>query len=572
MSSGDNSLDRLDSVNRRRFMALVGAASGVTLAGCSGGNNATNTEGDGTSGQTEAPNDAEESGTTEGSASTGGTLNVQLGGPLDNLDPHVAGLRNVFTAINRVYHKLFEPDQTLSYVPVLADGFQLTDDGNSAIIPLKEGVMFHPPYEREMVAEDVVSNFDRVNDPDTGSPRTSFFDNWEDWYAEGDYELRIDLAQPEPTVPVKLGQVGMQIISPEAIEDLGDDIRNTPVGTGPFKFEEWSTRDFIHFSAYENYFQTDLPHIDDIYFRPIEEPATAVTELETGSIQFLHAPPTDSIPNFQESSNIEVPTIQSPETRRRFHINASDWTGEGRDNGAPTQSQNIRQAIYEALDANAFLEIVENGYGETGQTVYPENSTWGIDYSPHSTAANPERARELIAESDFDTPVPLSMIGSSDLDIMRDMVRIAQDQLNQAGFEVNLQEMETAAWVERLNAFRWDLTPNWGGHSPDPALQRAERTFWTNERDVETHVPYYDTPDSNWERVFEIFEEDDGTLSSEERYELYAEQQRLICDDCVYAVLYHPLNMRAHRTSVQNYEIPATAVDDPFHRVRLTEN
>ncbi|RQG90063.1 ABC transporter substrate-binding protein [Natrarchaeobius halalkaliphilus] len=528
-------------LNRRQALTLLGGAgSAAMLAGCQ---------------------DVGDDGDDDSS-----TLHVQLGGSLDSLDPQLAGLRNTQVVVNRVVEKLFEPDIEMEMEPVLAEGYELTDDGGSVIIQLRDGVMFHPPYEREMVAEDVVYNFDRVSDPDTGSPRQDNFDNLEDWYAEGDYELRIDFEEPEAALEATLANTGMHVLSPDALEEEGD-ASSHPVGTGPFVFEEWVTRDHIHLVAHDDYRVDGVPGVEEVYFRPIEEPATAITEIQEGEIEMLHDVPLDNAGQLEDDDDIQVQFVEAPDLRFRMMVNASDNEIDGRAPGAPTQSQNIRQAIAEAINQPDFVEIAAGGHADVGQTVYPEDNVWGVDYQPFSVEADPDRAQELIEESDFDAPVELTMISASDEDDLRTLGQLAQDQLNDAGFEVNLEEMEVASWVERLNAFEWDITPNHGSHSPDPALKRFERMFWTDEE----NVPYYESPDSNADRVFEIFEEDSSELSQDERYELYAEFQRLLCDDAVYLICCHPQNAHALRTYVEDFEIHPMDMYFPIHNARLEQ-
>ena len=61
--------------------------------------------------------------------------------------------------------------------------------------------------------------------------------------AVDDYTVRFDLQKPEAPFLANLAMDFAAIVSPTAFEKLGEDFKNNPVGTGPFKFVEWKKDD-----------------------------------------------------------------------------------------------------------------------------------------------------------------------------------------------------------------------------------------------------------------------------------------------------------------------------------------
>src|SRR5690606_25594092 len=70
---------------------------------------------------------------------------------------------------------------------------------------------------------------------------------------------------------------------------------NTPIGTGPFKFDEWVKGSYIHMVKNEVYYMDGLPYVDDIYYHVIPDAASRAVAYETGKVDLL---PGGSIENF----------------------------------------------------------------------------------------------------------------------------------------------------------------------------------------------------------------------------------------------------------------------------------
>lgn len=521
-------------LDRRKFMAIAGALAGPAVAGCIGG------------GESDEDSTDDDSADEDLSVQEGGTFRAAMESPLSGLDPAYAGLWVDYAVGSLIHQQLFELDADFNLVGLLAEDTEISDDGLTWDISLREGVMFHPPYEREMVAEDVVYNFDRIADPDIGSPRAAQLQPIEDWSAVDDYTFRLELPRELASLPAWLGFMGLSVLSPDALEEEGD-AEQLPVGTGPFKFEEWQPREELRLSGFDDYWEDDVPRVDEFVLAPITEEAARVTELTTGDVHLDRTPPKDEIGSLRENDDITVDQV-SGGGYRMLWLNPTEDPDEGRSPQKPTTELQVRQAVNEAISREAMIEIVDGGFGTPTQTWYPEDSPWHVDYAPFSMEANPERAQELIQEAGFSTPLEITILSSPDDQALRGVGQVLRDNLAQAGFDPDLQELEIGTWVGRLSNREFDIAVDWSVTNLDPGTLQQN---YDQENFPRALAPVRGQHDE----LFELWEEGAQIGDTEERQEVYAELQERLADLSLNIPIHFRDRIEAYKNSVQDYEV-----------------
>lgn len=526
-------------LDRRKFMAVASALSAPALTGCLGENGDDNDDDDDVE-----IDDSDDRGETP-DVQEGGTLQATMESPLSGLDPAYAGLWVDYSVGSCIHQQLFEVDRDFNLVGLLAEDTEISEDGLTWDIKLREGVMFHPPYEREMVAEDVVYNFDRIGDPDVGSPRAAQLEPIDDWSAVDDYTFRIELPRQLASLPSWLGFMGLSVLSPDALEEEGD-AEQLPVGTGPFKFEEWQPREELRLSAFDNYWEPDIPVVDELILSPITEEAARVTELTTGNMHLDRTPPKDDVPSLVDNDDIVV-NQQESGGYRMLHLNPTEDPDEGRSPQKPTTELEVRQAVNAAIDRNAMVEFVDNGFGQPTQTWFPEDSQWHSDYAPFSMEAEPERAQELIEEAGFSTPLEITILSTPDDEALRDVGQVLQDNLLQAGFDPTLEELEIGTWVGRLSAREFDIAVDWSVSNLDPGVLQSG---YDQENFPRALTPVRGMHDE----LFDLWEAGAEAESDAERQEIYVELQEELVDLSLNIPIYFRDLVEAYRTNVWDYE------------------
>lgn len=391
------------------------------------------------------------------------------------------------------------------------------------------------------MADDVIANFDFMTDPENGTKWAESLAAITEYSKVDDYTLKFKFDEPSSGAKAQLAYRGAPIVSPEARESSEVEIKNKPIGTGPFKLEEWVSGDHITLTKFEDYWEDGYPNLDEVIFRPVTESSVKMTELRKGELDILWSPPLEQIDQLENDPDINV-HVQSTGDVHHVHILTEPTPQEGRGPQRATQSKKIRHAIAEAADRHAMFQVAYNGYGTPSQSIYPEGSTWHSDYAPYSMGSNFEKARELIAETDYETPIELHMIQTQGSEQRMAMAKVLQDNLNQVGFDVKLEQLDAGTHGDRFFNFQYDLRV--GGHPLllDPSQQ--EIVFDPNNVEVQN----YDN-----EKVNELFEKGRETFDLEERKQIYDQIWKIVRDDLPVMMIGHPDNVEAYRKSVKNY-------------------
>ena len=128
-----------------------------------------------------------------------------------HLDPHVSSNGNSNLVTNSMYETLLAFDENLEIQPLLAESWEMSEDGLSYTFKLREGVKFHDgePFN----AEAVVANWQRGKE-DESLRLASSIKSWVNVTADSEYEVTITLDEPNNTFINKVTQVRM--VSPKA--------------------------------------------------------------------------------------------------------------------------------------------------------------------------------------------------------------------------------------------------------------------------------------------------------------------------------------------------------------------
>jgi len=159
---------------------------------------------------------------------------------------------------------------------------------------------------------------------------------------------------------------------PKHIYEGGDFVNNpahnTPIGTGPLKFNEWVRGSYIHLVANENYHEEGIPSIEGVYFHVIPDAASRAAAFETGKIDVL---PAGSVEYFDVKRLSELPGAAITEKGWEFIGSQSFLWLNNREK--PIDDVRFRQAIMYALDREAMRDIAFFGYARVAAS--PLNSS-----------------------------------------------------------------------------------------------------------------------------------------------------------------------------------------------------
>lgn len=238
------------------------------------------------------------------------TLGMVLEPP--TLDPTA----NAAAAIDEVvYANLFEgltrfgPDGSVQ--PALAHSWDAEQDGRVWVFHLQDGVSFHDGAD--FTAEDVVFTLDRARADDSTNAQKILFEGIESVEAADPLTVRVTLAAPDGNFPFKMAWGDAVMLDPASADSLA----NAPVGTGPFRFDQWVQGDRITLTAWDGYWG-EKPALNRATFRFISDPSAAFAAVMAGDVDaFPNFPPPKPCPR-SRPTRVSASSSAPPRARRSW--------------------------------------------------------------------------------------------------------------------------------------------------------------------------------------------------------------------------------------------------------------
>ena len=471
--------------------------------------------------------------TTENISQEDRVLRIANSADAVSLDPQK--VNDGFSALvnTQMYEALVTRDSEMNIQPGLAESWESIDEFTYEFY-LKEGVYFH--NGELFTAHDVEFTILRALESPVASAILGEIDP-EGIEIINDHTIRIRTLKPFAPILANLGHSTAFIVSEKAVQELGEDYYQNPVGTGPFTFDSWQTGDQIKLEKNENY-HGELPQIAGIEFRVISEISNRLIELETNQVDMaFNISPGD----IEQITNHEELTLL-----RRINL-ATTYIGFNTQL-EPFNDKRVRQALNYGVDVDLIVNTILEGVGAkaTGPlgTNIPLAATdlEGYEY-------NPEKAKELLAEAGYEDGFSATIVTDDD-NTRISMVTAVAAQLREIGVELNIQTMEWAAFSEYLNEgvhemfiMGWTSVTGDADYALYPLFHSSQfgsagnRTFYADDR------------------VDDLIEQAHSVFDEEQRSNYYRELQELITEEAPWLFLNEGEMLVATRVDVHGYEI-----------------
>jgi peptide/nickel transport system substrate-binding protein len=380
------------------------------------------------------------------------------------LDPHLITAFPSFMVVNgNIYEGLTAVDKDLKVVPSLAESWTVSPDGKTYTFKLRSGVKFHDGSA--MVAEDVVSTIKRVQSKDIASPLASRLAAIES--ANAVDPQTVELKLKEPSAPL-LSSLATIAIVPSSVETNKDVLQKQPVGTGPFKFQEWQPNGFILLSKNDSYWQQGLPKLAGLKFNIVPESATRQVGLTNGQYALL--------PNIDAATALQLkgkPGVKLSETLELAYTLVGMNVSK-----PPFDNAKVREAVNYAINRQEIVDAALFGAGVSGGPLTPALKSWALDVKQFPCYTHdPAKAQALLKESGVSLPITVSMNVLPRQDV-KDIAQVVQEQLNKVGFKVELKNQEQGQFIQDWRNSNFDMFASINAGSPDPD-EYFYRTFRT---------------------------------------------------------------------------------------------
>lgn len=335
-------------------------------------------------------------------ASEGGRVTMGTTLEARTLDP--ADAYEIFPGIllsnlgDRLY--TYKPGTT-ELTPQLATAMpEVSEDGLTYTIPMREGVKFHDG--EPLTAEAMAFSLRRFME-NSGRPAFLLSDRIESVEATGENELTIQLKEPFAAFPALLAFSGTTPVSPKAYEvGAGKFKPNTFVGTGPYKLAQFAP-DTIRLDANPDYWG-DKPANEGVDIQIIGSSANLFNTFKTGGLdvayQTLDPDQIRSLVRDAQAGGWNV--IESGSNVVNYLVLNQK--------SKPLDDVKVRQAIAATVNRTLLDERVFQGQAEALYSLVPTNSS---DYKPVFKETygdgNMEKARTLLSEAGITESNPLTL-------------------------------------------------------------------------------------------------------------------------------------------------------------------
>ncbi|MGH2617020.1 MAG: ABC transporter substrate-binding protein [Thermomicrobiales bacterium] len=475
----------------------------------------------------------------QGEPKPGGTLRLGYGiSQIPNLDPAKVNLGIVAgELLTNIFSSLVQFDTELGLVPDLAENWTVSEDGLNYSFTLRDGLTFH--NGDPLIAEDIVFTYERTTDPDFASPHANKLALVETVDTPDDLTVNFTLSAPfAPFLAVACSRGpgrAMTPVSRRAFEEMGEEqFDQTPVGSGPFALvaETADLSSGFELAAFDGWYG-GRPLLDAIEVTIIAEPSSRISALEAGDVDMLDIVPAIGVA--QVAENPDITLVQTPGTS--WVGVAMNWTRP------PWDNPDARMAIAKAINRDELIQTALFGLATPGIGAIAPAFAWAYiapEDQPTPQAFNLEEAKALAESAGIVGSQP-TIMGTSDDQRPAEVLR---NQLNELGLDVQIEQLQQAAWNERWLAgdFEWILNGSVADADPDD----GHWNFFATEGPWNTYG--YENAEVN-----DLLIASRETGDQEERAALFQEAQALLQADVPHAFLYHTIDTTGFYNDVQGY-------------------
>lgn len=330
-----------------------------------------------------------------GAAAAGGdrTLVFATGRQPDCLDPQVSPAditalidRNIFDSLVRM-----TPDG--EFEPWLARTWTISPDGRTYTFRLRPGVVFHDGTRLDAAA--VKATLDHAVDPATKSQYAAgLISAYRRSEVVDPLTVRVRLKDRSTPFLQALSTAYLGIQSPASIREHAADLCVRPVGSGPFRFSDWTKNTSVVLHRNKRYaWEADgLAHqgparLDSLVIRFITEEAARFGALTSGQADIIDEVPPAQVRNLETYEGLRSLRVESPGAVYALQLNSRS---------GPLADERVRHALLAAVDIERLVDAVQFGQFERAWSPLSPASFGYDKASEGSWPYDPEKAARLL--------------------------------------------------------------------------------------------------------------------------------------------------------------------------------
>src|SRR5215831_1220587 len=471
-----------------------------------------------------------ESGCRRGGAR--GEMVAMLEKRIETFDPRVSSDTAVERMLQLMFNGLTRKDDKFNAVPDLAEKFESSPDYKTFTFYLRPNVKFH--NRRPLSAADVKYTFDSMLAPGFQSAKRADLER-DRVTVEADpanpLKVTLHCENPCPGLANTILPIG---IIPEG---TSSEQATRPIGTGPFKFEDYKEDQEVVLTSNDDYFE-GAPSVKRLSVRIIPDNSTRESELRKGSVDLAINADFDpvTVESLQKAPGIKTEVTEGTNITH-LGINLQDPI---------LKDRRIRQALAYAIDRDAIIRDVLRGQAFPARSVLPP-SQWAYDPNVTDYKYDPDRAKRLLAEAGKSS-LKLSL-KTSPVSVSRKIGEAIQEQLRRVGVEIELQSLERQKLTQDMTEGNFQLYLNiLVGGNQNPDIFRLVYSSGAIPPNGQNRSRYVNP------QVDKLIEEA-RTATREKSKEIFSQIQKILAEDLPQIYLWYPATVVIYRDRISNVKV-----------------
>ncbi|MBM4286200.1 MAG: peptide-binding protein [Deltaproteobacteria bacterium] len=459
-----------------------------------------------------------------------------------------------------IYNGLVKYDANLNLVGDLAEGWDISPDGLTITFRLRQGVRWHDgaPF----TAHDALFTYQVMVDPKTPTAYAGDYQQVKEARVLDDHTFQV--TYPKPFAPA-LGSWGLSILPRHLL--AGRDITQSPlgrrpIGTGPFRFQEWRAGEMIALTGNPDYFE-GRPYLNSYLYLIKPDQATMFLELKAGNLDRMGLTP------LQYMRQTAYPKFQRLFTKYKYVSFSYVYLGYNLEDRRFADKR-VRQALSHAINRQEIIKGVLLGLGQEAIGPY-KPGTWFYNPDVPRFPYDPARAKALLAEAGWQPnaagilvkdgrPFEFTILTNQGNDIRVRTAEIIQRRLQEVGVKVKIRIVEWAAFLkEFIDKGRFEAVILGWTLGQDPDLYDIWHSSKT--KPGELNFIHYKNPE-----VDALLEAGRHTFDQEKRKQAYFRFQEILAEDQPYTFLFVPDALPAISKRFRGVKPAPAGIDYNFYQ------
>lgn len=479
--------------------------------------------------------------TAAGQPKKGGSLKCAIFGEAPSLDPMFTTATITKNLASQMFEGLVSNDLKLRPQPDLAESYEMSRDGKTAVFRLRKGVTFH--NGKEMTSADIVASLRRfTNLANRGKVIAARLD---DIKARDRHTVVMTFKQATGRLPLFLA-MGEGIMMPEEIATkyMKEQLKEF-VGTGPFKFVERQPDRFTRLVRFDNYaVQAGDPngwvgrktaYLDEILVMPVPEDSVRADGVITGEYHFGELLNPDSYDTLKSDANVDT-YIVKPYFWSAIHFNKKQ--------GMFTDLK-LRKAVKLAIDLEPGWRAAwgKPEFWRLQPAMGAPETPWYTEITKGEyNKKDPDQAKALLKEAGYKGET-VRWLTTKEYSYNYNFALATKPQLEAVGMKVDLQLVDWATLIQRrAKPELWDIFVT-GHDTPNhPVLMPFMNPTWPG---------WWDTPEKN-KLYNDLFAEVDDKKANA----IVEDMERLVMKEVPYVKIGEYFGLRAARKELKGYINP----------------